>query len=88
MKLRCVRDFNQGVFIPAGVELEYPDHTGHYLLCNFPAFFVPAGATDVSSSPSSSDAGQVTTPGLPGASGEASLDAAPADKMVKRSKRK
>jgi hypothetical protein len=86
MKLRCIKAFNEGIFIPAGAELEFSQALGDYLLSNYPASF--ARATDVSAFPSSSDAGQVTTPGLPGASEATALDAPPADKMVKRSKKK
>jgi hypothetical protein len=89
--LLCRRRFNeQGLVVEPGVAA-YDARVADYLLSNYPAYFTvaPDAAPEAAplASPPPADGGRLADP--PADAGAATgIDAPPADKMVKRSRRK
>jgi len=85
--LLCRRRFNeQGLVVEPGVAA-YDARVADYLLSNFPAYFEASDSAAPLASPPPADGGRLADP--PADAGAVTgIDAPPADKMVKRSKRK
>ena len=84
MLLQCTRDFNeQGITYKAGDVVTVPDVVGHWALSNYPAAFSPAPVIEAPP-PDPVDA---LAPDVDGVE-TASLDAPPADKMIKHAPRR
>lgn len=80
MKLQCQRIFNEsGIRAMTGDIIDVPDSVGHYLLSNFPAAFMAERAPVIPPDPVAAppDPNRVET-----------FDAPPADKMIRKPKRK